>query len=103
MNLLNPWHSIHLDILAFHRFRASFVPFLISVDLAGGTALYCRQAPVEGGATCFADAASAWEGLASDQQQHLLLLGTIDTSQDNYCHLCFGINLERSILLNNCC
>ena len=83
MNLLNPWHFIRLDSLAFHRFRASFVPFLISVDLAGGTALYCRQAPEEGGATCFADAASAWEGLTSDQQQHLLLLGTIDTSRDN--------------------
>ena len=84
MNLLNPWHSIHFNSLAFHRFRASFVPFLMSVDLAGGTALYCRQAPEEGGATCFADAASAWEGLAFDQQRYLLLLGTIDTSRDNY-------------------
>lgn len=109
MNLLNPWHSIHLNSLAFHRFRASFVPFLMSVDLAGGTALYCRQAPEEGGATCFADAASAWEGLAFDQQRHLLLLGTIDISRDNYatcaiymilCHLCFGTYLKRSILLN---
>ncbi|CAL1169316.1 unnamed protein product [Cladocopium goreaui] len=42
-----------------------------------GTALYCRQAPEEGGATCFADAASAWEGLAFDQQRHLLKLDCI--------------------------
>ncbi|CAK9064837.1 unnamed protein product [Durusdinium trenchii] len=39
-----------------------------------GTALYCHRAPPEGGATCFADAASAWDGLPFSQQERLLKL-----------------------------
>eukprot|EP00434_Breviolum_minutum_P030358 symbB.v1.2.026852.t2/scaffold2714.1/size94327/5 len=42
-----------------------------------GTALYCRQAPVVGGATCFSDAAAAWESLDTEKQQHLLKMDCI--------------------------
>ncbi|CAJ1332244.1 unnamed protein product [Effrenium voratum] len=36
-----------------------------------GTALYCVQAPPTGGATCFADAAAAWDALPELQKQRL--------------------------------
>ena len=40
-----------------------------------GTALYCAQAPPEGGATCFADAAAAWDDLEEEKKQGLRRLG----------------------------
>ncbi|CAE7195636.1 tauD [Symbiodinium natans] len=42
-----------------------------------GTALFCRQAPPRGGATCFADAVAAWEALPPEQQQRLETLDCI--------------------------
>jgi len=36
-----------------------------------GSAFFCRQAPPEGGATCFADAAAAWEALPPEEQHRL--------------------------------
>lgn len=36
-----------------------------------GTALFCRQAPPSGGATCFADAVAAWKELSLEKQERL--------------------------------
>merc|ERR1712194_120419 len=36
-----------------------------------GSAFFCRQAPPEGGATCFADMAGAWESLTPEEQATL--------------------------------
>ena len=39
-----------------------------------GTALFCRQAPPSGGATCFADAVAAWKELSLEKQERLQTL-----------------------------
>lgn len=36
-----------------------------------GSAFFCRQAPGEGAATCFADAAAAWDALAEEERRRL--------------------------------
>ena len=36
-----------------------------------GSALFCRRAPAEGAATCFADTAAAWEALDEEERRRL--------------------------------
>ena len=48
--------------------------FFVGAKLLAGTALFCRQAPPRGGATCFADAVAAWNELPLNQQELLQML-----------------------------
>ena len=68
--------SFRADLLHLPR-QVANVPF----QALAGTALFCRQAPPRGGATCFADAVAAWEALPPEQQQRLEMLGAGNLTQ----------------------